>query len=213
MSNKNKRHNKRWLITRLKTSGSRRRYAWGPEYSRGGKAHHPSNWENLPAKEGMGKSRHFYNGKVHYGLLVRFLRKQVGQPWDAVHQEILERIPTRLKQYEECIYWFVATDIERREEGLWNRRGQKYVYLDRTQPYDISYGFWEFYVDPDSKILRRVPDTPSKRQTRGMKREELRTFREHEQQERLEEKRIKKAAVQEPVSFKSQQTDIDPNTH
>ena len=51
----------------------------------------------------------------------------------------------------------------------------------------------EFYVDPDSNILVRNVDLPSKRKTKGMSKAELRKFREAEKKSKLAEKQLKKA--------------------
>ena len=88
MSNKGKRHNKRGLITRLKTSGSKRRHVIDGDYADTRNAKKNRDWNNLPQHQGMSKSFKFYNSKVNYGLLVRFLRGKVGQDWQLVHEEI-----------------------------------------------------------------------------------------------------------------------------
>lgn len=193
MSNKRKNHNKKWLITRLKTSGSKRRYVIDGDYSDTRNSKKNKDWDNLPSHEGMGKSFKFFNNKINYGLLVRFLRGKAGCDWDEVSQEIGERIPTDLLEYKDCVKWFVADLIENREDGLWDKREQKYLRLDPNEPFDWNlYISKEFYVDPETNSLVRIKDFPSNRKTKGMDSEQLRKFRENEKRSKLEEKRIKK---------------------
>ncbi len=190
MSNKNKKHTKRWLITRLKTSGSKSAWSYSPDYS--GDRHSKQNrdWDNSAFYSRMGKSSHYYSGKINYSILVRFLRGQVGNNWDNVHDEYLSRIPTNLHEYEECIHWFVADKVEVHGDLLWDRRSQYYV---RTKAAHTAlypnYTNKEFYVDPETNILIRIPDFPSNRKTKGMTREQLRKFREKQKRGKLKAKK------------------------
>ncbi len=195
---KGKRHNKKWLISRLKTSGSKRRYVIDGNYSDTRNSKNNKDWDNLPSHEGMGKSFKFFNNKINYGLLVRFLRGKVGNDWKKVSKEIEERIPTDLLEYKDCVKWFVSDLIEKREDGLWDKREQKYVRLEPNEPFDWNlYISKEFYVDPETNNLIRVKDFPSNRKTKGMDSEQLRLFRENEKRSRLEGKRIIKAEKEE----------------
>ena len=115
----------------------------------------------MPKYEGMGRSFKFFNGKINYGLLVRFLRGKVGEDWQQVHAEILERIPTDLLEYKDCIQWFVADLVEKKQDGLWDKRAQKYLKLAADEPsHWTAYEVKEFYVDPDSSLLVRVEGYP-----------------------------------------------------
>jgi hypothetical protein len=194
MSNKGERDNKRWLISRLKTSGSKRRYVHDGDFSdtRNSKKH--KNWDELPTFEGMGQSFKFFNSKINYGLLIRFLREKNGSNWDAVQKEVSERIPSNLSQYKDCLKWFVADLIEKREDGLWDKREQKYLLLNPNVPYDWNIHISkELYVDPDSNVLVKIVDFPSKRKTKGMSIDELRKFREMEKKSKFTEKQFKKS--------------------
>ncbi|MTI38189.1 hypothetical protein [Fulvivirga lutimaris] len=194
MSNKSKNHNKKWLISRLKTSGSKRRYIIDGDYADERNSKKRKDWYNLPNIEGFGKSSKFYNNKVNYGLLVRFLRGKVGQDWNAVHSEIMDRIPSDLSEYKECVEWFVSDSVEHQELGLWDKRDQKFI---RTAETDKSlmrseYSYKEFYVDPETNLLCRVADEPSNRQTKGMSSDELREFRESEKKSSLKSRKEKR---------------------
>jgi hypothetical protein len=106
--------------------------------------------------------QNFYNGKIHYGLLVRFLRGQTGNDWDTVYSEIIERIPTRLLDYKEMIFWFVATEVEIIEDKLWDKRKQKFIWTGKIDAQEtfkkqwLSYVFYEFYVDPNTNLLQHI---------------------------------------------------------
>lgn len=156
MSIKGKNHNKRWLISKLKTSGSKRERLLSGDYSDTRNSKQQVAMEFLPTHEGMGKSMQFYNGKINYGLLVRFLRGNVGKEWKIVHEEILQRIPSNLSEYKECIYWFVADIIEVHDGKLWDRRTQKFL-QSSTDGYVTLHYPKEFYVDPVSGILLKTP--------------------------------------------------------
>ncbi|MEQ9264259.1 MAG: hypothetical protein RLN81_03510 [Balneolaceae bacterium] len=146
----------------------------------------------------MGKSFKFFNSKINYDLLVRFLRGKVGSDWNEVIKEIEERIPTNLLEYKDCVKWFVSDLIEKREDGLWDKREQKYLRLEPNRPFDWNiYISKEFYVDPETNILIRVMDFPSNRKTKGMNSEQLRKFRENQKRSNLEKKRTIKAEKEE----------------
>ena len=193
MSNKNKNHTKKWLISRLKTSGSKRRYVGNKDYADSRNSKSNSGWENLPIKEGMGKSLQFFNGKINYGLLVRFLRTQVGNDWKLIQAEISQRIPTDLLEYQDCVKWFVADLVEKSEYEIWDKRAQKILKTSSTENTDRTlHSYKEFYVDPETNILIKVNDFPSRKQTKGLNSENLRKFRESEQKEKQEENKQKK---------------------
>lgn len=193
MSNKGKRHNKRWLILRLKTSGSKKRYVVSENYSDTRNSKKRKNWDELPIMEGIGQSFKFFNSKINYGLLIRFLRGKNGADWDEVQKEVSERIPSNLSEYKDCLKWFVADLIEEREDGLWDKREQKYLLIDPSEKYNWDiHVYREFYVDPNSNVLVRVEDFPSKRKTKGMNAEQLRKYKETEKKNKLAQKQLKK---------------------
>lgn len=208
MSNKSRDHNKKWLITRLKTSGSKKKYVEGGDYADSRNSKKEGNLDQLPKHEGMGKSRQFFNGKVNYGLLIRFLRGRIGDDWNEVHKEIMTRIPTNLMEYKDCVEWFVADLIEEEEDGLWDKREQKYLKFDPEEPVNVDYyTFKEFYVDPETNRLEKIADAPSNKRVKGMTKDELREFRECQQQMKLEERQAKKGnniTVKEAITQKKE---------
>ena len=80
----------------------------------------------MPNLESIGSTRKLYNGKLNYGLLVRFLHGQIGNNWDKVYSEIIGRIPTKLLDYKEIIFWFVA---DKRLE-----HGAEHIELQKIKP-------------------------------------------------------------------------------
>jgi hypothetical protein len=78
----------------------------------------------------MGQRYKFFNSKVNHGLLVRFLRGKNGCDWGEVQREIEQRIPSNLLEYKNCVMWFLSDLIEERENGLWDKREQRYVELE-----------------------------------------------------------------------------------
>ncbi|MEL6536760.1 MAG: hypothetical protein AAFQ98_15180 [Bacteroidota bacterium] len=148
--------------------------------------------DNWPQKESMARGRQLFNGKVHDGLLVRFLRTRVGEDWDQVYHEIVARIPSEILHQEQWVVWFVATKVERRPEGLWDTLTHRYLQMGPNRDeYFHKFRRVEFYVDPETNLLMRIKDLPSGRATKDMNTEELRAYREEEKRQRQEYKREK----------------------
>lgn len=106
----------------MKTSGSKRRYLLNGRYANDRHIQKTKDFEDLPSHESIKSTQRFYNGKINYGLLVRFLRGRVGSDWSETYQEILARIPSKLMDYKEMIYWFVADQVDLVDGRIWNRR-------------------------------------------------------------------------------------------
>jgi hypothetical protein len=153
----------------MKTSGSKRKYAANRNYADERHLQDHFDPDDLPTHESIKPTKTFYNGKINYGLLVRFLRGQAGNNWDEVYAETISRIPTKLLDYKEIIFWFVADKVEFIDGRPWNKRTQRYIWTGetyylvhhtetRTQP-----EFLEFYVDPKTNILVQIPQKSFKR--------------------------------------------------
>lgn len=161
--------NKRWLISRLKTSGSRRDRLMNGNYAADRHLQKNIGFDDLPSHESIKSTRKFYDGKINYGLLVRFLRGQVGNNWDDIYSEIISRIPTKLLDYKEMIFWFVADKVEIIDGRPWNKESQQFIW---TEGHIESVHFTErkmqpelkeFYVDPLTNKLIRIEQKSFKR--------------------------------------------------
>ena len=187
-----KEHNKRWLISMMKTSGSKRRYVANGNFSDERNTKKYQDIENLPNHESIGSTWKLYNGKLNYGLLVRFLRGQVGNDWDEVYSEIVGRIPTKLLDYKEIVFWFVADKVELLNEKPYNKKTNKFIWTLEQGEYNFNFDHFDFYVCPTTNKLLKVEDKPSRKETRNLENRELRKYRENEKNEKRKEKKCNK---------------------
>lgn len=192
-----KEHNKRWLISKMKTSGSKREYVINGSFSDERNTKKYKDLENLPSHESIKTTLKIYNGKLNYGLLVRFLRGQVGKDWDEVYSEIISRIPTKLLDHKEIVFWFVADKIEIVDGHPYNKESNKFVWTPEQGEFNFGFDNSDFYVCPLTNKLLRVDDKPSKRETRSLEKAELRKFRENEKKEKLTEAKREKENKEE----------------
>jgi len=166
-------HNKRWLMSVMKTSGSKRARVLNGRYAEERHLQKNGEIEELPSHDSIKSTNKFYNDKINYGLLVRFLRKQVGNDWDKVHSEIISRIPTKLLDYKEMIFWFVADKVEIKDGRPWNKKSQRFIctgepngtetYQQRIEMQDHK----EFYVDPVTNKLVHIQQKALKRKPKS----------------------------------------------
>jgi hypothetical protein len=165
-------HSKRWLISVMKTSGSKRRHVVNGRYADDRHLQQNAPLEDLPQHEAIKSTRQFYNGKINYGLLVRFLRGQVGNDWDEVYSEIISRIPSKLLDYKDMVFWFVADKVEIIDGKPWNKKSQQFIWTGETfGSVHSSDGknypeLREFYVDPVNNKLVRIEQKAWKRVAR-----------------------------------------------
>jgi hypothetical protein len=90
------------------------------------------------------------------------LRGQVGNNWDDIYSEIISRIPTKLFDYKDMIFWFVADKVELIDGRPWNKKSQQFIWtgediqsVHHTQ-IKTQLELTEFYVDPDTNTLVRM---------------------------------------------------------
>jgi hypothetical protein len=166
-------HNKRWLMSVMKTSGSKRTRILNGSYAEERHLQKNGDIEELPSHESIKSTYKFYNDKINYGLLVRFLRKQGGNDWDEVHSEIISRIPTKLLDYKEMIYWFVADKVEIKDGRPWNKKSQKFIWTgEPIEPKTFEQRMEmperkEFYVDPTTNKLIHIQQKSVKRKPKS----------------------------------------------
>lgn len=139
---------------------------WGPEL------------EDAPRLESMGG---IYGDKwLNENLqpLVRFLRSQVGRPWNKVHAEIAERISGRSavqKHVLDHLRDYVSEHVEIVGKEIWSFQSR----FDVRRPLHSRGNFSKFYVHPRSGILKRAPDAPRKITKPDPDRRTLTNDREH----------------------------------
>jgi hypothetical protein len=153
----------------MKTSGSKRKRVRNGRYADERHLQHTKDYDKLPSHESIKTTEKFGNGKINYGLLVRFLRNQVGKNWDDVYSEIIARIPAKLQDYKEMVFWFVADKVEIIEGRPWNKKTQQFIWTGESFG-PIHYSeikqapeFKEFYVDPETNKLVRIEQKAFKR--------------------------------------------------
>ena len=161
----------------MKTSGSKRVWVANGRYADDRHLQNNLDPDNLPERESIKTTQKFYNGKINYGLLVRFLRGQINNNWDDIYSEIISRIPTKLLDYKEMIFWFVADKVEFIDGRPWNKKTQQFIWTGeeiqpvhwpkiKTQPERR-----EFYVHPDTNKLIRIEQKSFKRLTKKQNKE------------------------------------------
>ena len=162
----------------MKSSGSRRDHLVNGSFAEERNTKKYVDVENLPSHESIKRTQEFYNGKINTGLLVRFLRGQIGNDWDNVYSEIVARIPAKLLDYKEIALWYVADKVEIKDGKLWNKRSQKYIYtegqymLTHYSEIKLSEDIFEFYVDPGTNKLIHNTQKAFKRITKSRNKEE-----------------------------------------
>ncbi len=184
----------------MKTSGSKRERVGSFDYSDTRNSKSKNKVEDLPTHESMYKNFQFYNGKINTDLLKRFLRTRIGQNWDNVYSEIIERIPTKLQDYKYCVYWYVADKVEIREGQIWNLKDNAFIPTNNDELYSHwskNFRYMEFYVDPESNELVKINDFESRKVTKNMNMDELRKYRENEKKEKLKHRQSKKTTEEE----------------
>lgn len=145
-----------------------------------------------PTHESFGTTLKIYNGKLDYGLLVRFLRTQVGDDWDSVYSEIISRIPTKLLDHREIIFWFVADKTKLIDGRPYDLKTNKYIWTPDLNEQEMDFKHIDFYVHPVTNLLIRVEDRPTKKETKNLDRNELKKYREKEKNHRRNRKNLKK---------------------
>jgi hypothetical protein len=153
----------------MKTSGSKRKHLHNGRYADERHLQRSADYEELPSHESIKSTKKFGNGKINYGLLVRFLRSQVGNDWNEVYSEIISRIPTKLLDYKDMVYWFVADKVEFIDGRPWNKKTQQFIWTGETfgpvhhTAIKQAPEFKEFYVNPETNKLVRIEQKAFKR--------------------------------------------------
>lgn len=148
---------KRWLLSMMKTSGSYRKHTMSGDFSdeRNTKRFKQDD-EDLPTHESYRKTHNFYNGKIKTDLLKRFLYGQVGKDWNEVYSEIISRIPTKLLDYKDCVYWYVAHKVEMRDGLPYDKEEHQFIWTPEQGEFFKSSVQMTFYVHPETNILTKI---------------------------------------------------------
>lgn len=88
----------------------------------------------------------FYNGKINTSLLKRFLETKVGQDWNEVYEEVQQRIPTKLREYHQVVFWYVADKIEIIDSKVFDLREQMFINFEKLYVPETVHK--EFIVNP-----------------------------------------------------------------
>lgn len=159
-----KEHNKRWLMSKLKSSGSRKRYLTNGSFSDDRNTKKYQNIENLPQYESIESTWKLYNGKINYGPLIRFLRTQVGNDWDDVYAEIIARIPTKIMYNKDVIFRLVATNVAIIDNKPFNQTSNQFIWTPEQGTFNFNdFDMVDFYIEPSTNKLQKVADKPKKR--------------------------------------------------
>jgi hypothetical protein len=95
------------------------------------------------------------------GLIGRWLHNYIDQDFDFVYAEFLKRIQLKyLAEYKDCIFWYV----EPKHNVTFDQAGVVYgMFLGKPVKLPNSVHS-RFYVDPDSSLLKKIPDHQFKRE-------------------------------------------------
>ena len=108
--------------------------------------------DDLPAKEGMRRPYGFGRKELNENIepLRRYLRRQVGRPWNDVYSDISQHLrPTNAVQQHvrDHVGWEVEQDVAVIDGKVYFCRGWRAKYPMRRG---------ELYVDPETGTLREV---------------------------------------------------------
>ena len=123
-------------------------------------------YDDLPSRVSGSRSKYIRSREIKYfsdliGPLRRFLRKNVGRPWDQVYSEMKLHLDDR-KVTGRHVFEHVETEVEM--HALIGDDGELYK-LDYGGRYQSIY---EFYVDPRTGLLCWSDNSPPWRQRRKL---------------------------------------------
>lgn len=129
----------------------------GGKYSRPGRS--PRSMEDLPRKESM-KKKHKDRKTLNENLnpLKRFLKSQVGRPWDDVYSDICEnlKVTNTVQQHvRDHIKDFVYTNVEVEGKKVF---GTRRYYIARFELRNE-----DLYICPKTGLLKKYKTKPKKR--------------------------------------------------
>ena len=179
---KMKEQSKKWLISLLKTSGSKRRHIENGSFSEERNSKKYQDLENLPQHESFGSTLKTNGEKINYGLLIRFLNSQINNDWDDVYAEICDRIPSKLIEYRKIVFVYVADKTELIDNQIYNKSSHKFIWTSNEGEFDSTkFESVFFYVCPiTNKLLKG-----SEIQTGRITTDELKIINENKKKQNL----------------------------
>lgn len=110
----------------------------------------PSHFDkDLPSRTAMAPNKRNY---PTFKPLLKFLKSKIGQHWDKIYSEIVQRIPYDVRAKNDPIDWYVALNVTiNPDKSIFDEKKRRMISLDgKTSD-------WEhFYVHPVSKVLHRL---------------------------------------------------------
>lgn len=150
----NRKNSKRWLLSRLKSSGSKKKFDYTKDYNR--EKFVLDHFEGLPKRESMHRSDGNIKAKLNLGPLINFLSSNVNKDWDFVYSEYCSRIPSELFFYKDIIFDLVADKTEFRESSIIDLKLGRPLLTKESR---IIYNYFsnkKFYVNPMNNLLIKI---------------------------------------------------------
>lgn len=149
----------KWLLR--KSSGSKAKFQIKGDYAKD-KAADLNLHDELPLRESV-KTASSY---LDMGLVKKWLKNYIDKDFDFVYAEFLKRIqPKYLAEYKHCIFWYtepkanVSFDDDGNVYGIWQGKKTKLPISMQSS----------FYVDPESNLLKRIPEHQLNKEKIGYK--------------------------------------------
>ncbi len=150
----NRKNSKRWLLSKLKSSGSKKKFDYTKDYNR--EKFVLDQFDGLPKHESMHRSDGNIKAKLNLGPLISFLASNVNKDWDFVYSEYCSRIPSELFFYKDIIFDIVADKIEFREDRIIDLKMGRPLFTKETGLNSPVFSHKKFYVNPINNLLMKI---------------------------------------------------------
>lgn len=127
---------------------------------------------------------------IDTSLVNKWLYSQIGNHFDDIYSEFLDRIQAKYKdQYKECIFWYAKKSNEIYIEN-------EIVYLKHTPYCKITTVISGFYFHPETNILCRIEDKVKKTVTKKEGKKKYAEFKKQRNQSNSLHKSIQEELVE-----------------
>jgi hypothetical protein len=154
-----RKHKKKWLCDKGKTSGSRKRWSYGGDFANERNTKQFKDLEDAPKQSGM-KTGKVFNNRLNFAPLRRFLNAKVGQDWNIVFPEIKERIPQDVWESHNPIEWYVHLKVKIEPDGsIVNLKAisKMHALISKDGKTTIwRQGYSTYYVHPETNLLCKL---------------------------------------------------------